>query len=101
MTFLLIAFGSACLVGLAFVPVVMRACVYFGITDRPDSHRKLHQHEVPLGGGIAIYVSTLAVLGALTLFGSEARFDFGNSFGLLIASTLLMVVGVADDALSL
>jgi UDP-GlcNAc:undecaprenyl-phosphate GlcNAc-1-phosphate transferase len=105
MTVLVIVFVSACLASLALVPPVKRACDRYGVTDRPDSHRKLHREEMPLGGGIAIFLSTVAVLAVLALLGNWTRawfaFNATESIGLLLASALLVFVGVVDDAISL
>ena len=47
-------------VGLTFL--VLRLAKKFNITDRPDAERKLHQGEVPLLGGLAIFFAFFMVL---------------------------------------
>ena len=61
MSLIISTFVVACLVSLAVVPLVRIICEKIQLTDRPDGHRKLHQVPVALGGGIAAFISTLAV----------------------------------------
>ena len=49
---------SACLCGLA-----RRYALRFGFLDRPGGH-KGHKAPAPLGGGVAIWLTTMLVLGA-------------------------------------
>jgi UDP-N-acetylmuramyl pentapeptide phosphotransferase/UDP-N-acetylglucosamine-1-phosphate transferase len=63
--------------------------IRWGLVDRP-SHRKLHVGEIPLVGGVGMYVG---LLGAILLNGP----DFAALYGLLAAAGLLVLVGVLDD----
>jgi undecaprenyl-phosphate alpha-N-acetylglucosaminyl 1-phosphatetransferase len=62
------------------------------LVDRPD-HRKLHNLPVPMVGGVAIYLVLLASFLLVTPPAKVAWFMF--------ALTLLVAVGLLDDALSL
>jgi UDP-GlcNAc:undecaprenyl-phosphate GlcNAc-1-phosphate transferase len=105
MSLIVSTFVVACLVSLAVVPLVRRVCDKIQLTDRPDGHRKLHQVPVALGGGIAAFLSTLAVCGPVFLLwnkvGSTPIHDSEDLLGLLIGATIILLVGVADDALGL
>ncbi len=68
-----------------------RIALSWGIVDLPNA-RKIHQTPIPLLGGVAIYCGT--VLAILVFVKSAAR---GQIFGILAASTLLLVVGMLDD----
>jgi len=68
-----------------------RMALNWGIVDLPNP-RKIHRTPIPLLGGVAIYCGTvLAIVGFVE---SPAR---GQIFGILAASTLLLVVGMLDD----
>jgi UDP-GlcNAc:undecaprenyl-phosphate/decaprenyl-phosphate GlcNAc-1-phosphate transferase len=100
-----LAFCAACVVSLALVPVVKRACDRFDLTDRPDNHRKLHRQPVALGGGVVAFLSTLGVSLPLLLLRSEVAPSLhssgGELIGLLLAGMIILLVGIVDDAVGL
>ena len=70
---------------------IRRMALDWGIVDVPNA-RKIHRTPIPLLGGLAIYCGTvLAIIGSVD---SRAR---GQIFGILAASTLLLIVGILDD----
>ncbi len=73
----------------------------WGLVDVPDRGRKIHERAVPVGGGLAVFLATLAaVLGWLTLYGGNIWLTPENHstfLGLLAASSLLVTVGLIDD----
>jgi UDP-GlcNAc:undecaprenyl-phosphate GlcNAc-1-phosphate transferase len=100
-----LAFLCACGISLALGPVVKRFCIHVELTDRPDSRRKLHRSPVALGGGIAVFLSTLGmilVLFTVRMEGATSLHESGSNLpGLLLAATILVGVGVLDDAIGL
>ncbi|MBO2521893.1 MAG: undecaprenyl/decaprenyl-phosphate alpha-N-acetylglucosaminyl 1-phosphate transferase [Clostridia bacterium] len=86
---LLLAFG----VSWGLTPLVRRAAVRWGFVELP-SERRIHQRPLPLGGGVALFaafwVTVLAALG----FEPELA-------GLALASGLVLLVGLVDDAVDL
>jgi UDP-GlcNAc:undecaprenyl-phosphate GlcNAc-1-phosphate transferase len=102
-----LGFGlSAALCGL-----VRRAAPWVGLMDRPGGH-KAHQQPTPLGGGVAIWLTTVALLsaGALglrlgpgALPAPLARHAAGlwsaaPELGLILGlATLIMAMGLIDD----
>ena len=48
---------SAAIIGFLITPLVRAVATRMGLTDRPDSHRKLHGKPIPLGGGVCILFS--------------------------------------------
>ncbi len=70
---------------------IRRIALHWGMVDLP-SPRKIHRTPIPLLGGVAIYCGT--VLSIVGFVESRAR---GQIFGILAASTLLLVVGILDD----
>jgi UDP-GlcNAc:undecaprenyl-phosphate GlcNAc-1-phosphate transferase len=90
---------------LALVPLLRRVCDRFNLTDRPDGHRKLHRHPVALGGGVVAFLSTLVVSVPLLLLRHDVvqslQDSGGDLIGLLLAGTVIVLVGVIDDAVGL
>ncbi|MBA60920.1 MAG: undecaprenyl-phosphate alpha-N-acetylglucosaminyl 1-phosphate transferase [Planctomycetaceae bacterium] len=94
--------------------VVRRYADRWGLIDQPNG-RKVHNTPIPLGGGIGIWFGVIAtfLVGTIlvTINGSVMQFlpeDFkpyvegietqlGNLWILLIAGTVLMIVGLVDD----
>jgi UDP-GlcNAc:undecaprenyl-phosphate GlcNAc-1-phosphate transferase len=105
MSSIALAFCVACALSLAIVPVIKRVSDRFNLTDRPDSHRKLHRHPVALGGGVVAFLSTLGVSLPLLLLRRDVAPTLQSSgddlIGLLLAGTIVMLVGVVDDAVGL
>ena len=82
----LLAFSTA----FTMTPVMMRLGRRWGLVDQPTG-RKIHQTATPRIGGIAVYLGFAgAVLANSALLG-----DMG---AILFAGSLLLVVGVWDDA---
>jgi len=109
------------LTSLLMVSLVRRWAERLGLMDRPGA-RKVHQHPIPLGGGIGIWFAVVFtfliggifvwLLRSNTLANLSPSFNlpeevsvylpgmvyrFGQLLGLLAAGTVLMVLGLADD----
>lgn len=78
--------------GIAFLltPGVIKLAPKWGAVDRPN-FRKVHNRTMPRMGGLAIYLSFV-----LTLLFTQPLNDT-RLIGLLIGSTLIVLVGLADD----
>jgi UDP-GlcNAc:undecaprenyl-phosphate GlcNAc-1-phosphate transferase len=87
----LLAFVLAAAISLYVTPLMRRAAIRFGIVDRPDGRLKTQAAPVPYLGGIAIY---LAFLLALT---AASRFDSTEVLGMLLAGSIVLVLGLIDD----
>ena len=85
--------GFVSTVGL--VPLVRRLARHIGMLDQPAA-RKLHDDPTPLLGGLAIYVATVLVILAFL-----ERQAWEQVWAVLAGGTLLLVVGIVDDAVSL
>lgn len=90
----------ACVTTLTLTPLVVRVSLARGWTGNRDCDRHLHRRPIPrLGGvsvfgGIAVGMSTLLLVSALTPLDLEQ----GRFFrGLLLGSLLLLVLGAVDD----
>jgi UDP-GlcNAc:undecaprenyl-phosphate GlcNAc-1-phosphate transferase len=86
-----VAFVATIILILLLRPVAMQV----GLTDCPDT-RKTHQGEMPLVGGIAIFLAVILAVGLKMLLSGGVLPDrYVLSF--LGGSFLLVVVGVWDD----
>lgn len=64
----LIAISLAALgLSLLLTAAMRRLAPRWGLTDDPDSYRKLHGGPIPLGGGVAVFAATCCVLGIVLL----------------------------------
>ena len=85
--------------GLALIltPFAIRFAKTHKIYDVPDS-RKVHASPIPRFGGVAIYLASV-----FCYYGASFFLDFGESmlaskaFALLVAATLMFLVGLWDD----
>lgn len=76
----------------------------FYIVDKAKaSTRKIHKKPIPLGGGLAIFVSMFVVVLFVVLSGDTFRSDIvpRNLLGLFIGGLILMIGGLVDDKFTL
>ena len=90
----LLTFVLAAALALWLTPRVREAAIRFGIVDRPDGRLKGQKEPVPYLGGIAIYLSFLLALALTVEFSRE-------TLGLLLAGSIVVLVGLVDDLGSL
>ena len=99
---LLLIFSSSCLLSLFANWAAREAARRVGLVDRPDGHRKLQSQAIPLAGGIAIFVATLATIAGLVILNDDWRsivLSHGSeAMGLLAAGSVIIVVGILDDS---
>lgn len=95
----------------ALCALIRRGAERFGFLDRPGGH-KGHKAPVPLGGGVAIWLTTVSIplLGAiaavagrpwmpagLVAYADGVRQQSGELLVILGLATLIMAVGLYDD----
>ncbi|MEB3235021.1 MAG: MraY family glycosyltransferase [Cyanobacteriota bacterium] len=90
LTLALITAGAAFLVAIMAVPLLTRFAPSLGLLDRPGGH-KLHEGEVPVVGGVAIFIA--AAFGALYLGPPMPP----THWAFVAACLMLLGVGVIDD----
>jgi UDP-GlcNAc:undecaprenyl-phosphate GlcNAc-1-phosphate transferase len=90
----LLTFVLAAGLSLWLTPRVRDAAIRFGIVDRPDGRLKGQKEPIPYLGGIAIYLSFLLALALTVQFSRE-------TLGLLLAGSIVVLVGLVDDLGSL
>src|SRR5580700_4624364 len=84
--------------------VVRALAPHVGLTDRPDCRRKRHKKPTALGGGLAVYLSTAAILIWLMLGPNPYR-ELMQSWsrwilGMLAGGGAMVILGLADDRFS-
>jgi len=88
----LVTFVISLILSLYLTSVMRRAALQFGIVDQPDGKLKRHKKPMPYLGGIAIYLAFLLAL-ALS-FTPEFNKEV---LGLLLAGTIVLLLGFIDD----
>jgi len=83
---------------LALTVVVRRAALRWGVVDRPDGQRKLHDGVKPLGGGVAVYLSMiLGLLAAGCVNYGAGRELWELSRVIILAGGCVCFFGCIDD----
>jgi UDP-GlcNAc:undecaprenyl-phosphate GlcNAc-1-phosphate transferase len=78
--------------------VVRVAARRWGIVDRPDGERKLHEGPVPLWGGVAVYLAVVLGLVTATWVGTDASAEQVDLVRTLILTAgTVCVFGAIDD----
>lgn len=75
-------------------PKLREAAIRFGIVDHPDGALKTHREPVAYLGGLAIYLGFLLSLTATLPFDEDV-------LGMLLAGSILVILGLLDDLGSL
>jgi len=83
-------FGVALVIAIVLTPRVREAALRFGIVDRPDGRLKQHGEPVAYLGGLSIYVSFLLAISLTFSFTEQV-------LGLLLAGSLVVLLGLVDD----
>ncbi len=124
MIVVILSFVSAALFALVGIPILAILARKIGLVDHPDDKRKLHADSIPMVGGIAVFLSLVLIVPLAIVAGLhyqpffvslgndllgwlpidfERRVirlhpeDFNQLPGLLIGSTILVIVGILDD----
>ena len=87
-----LTFVFALILSLYLTPLMRRAALQFGIVDQPDGKLKKHKKPMPYLGGIAIYLAFLLALA----FSFTPEFN-KEVLGLLLAGTIVLLLGFIDD----
>ena len=82
----------------AITPLVRAVCLRWGVVDRPDGARKLHDRPVPLWGGVAVYLALIVGLLAARLGSFGVGEDLADlSAAVIAAAGLVCFFGCIDD----
>lgn len=91
--YLVIAMICAFLISATLTPIVRVLAFKFKVTDVPKDNRRMHKKEMPLMGGLAIY---LAFVITTVVFCTRNSADM-RVIGMLLGATLIVVTGIIDD----
>lgn len=95
------AFLISIAVSIGVCAMIRSLAIATGYVDRPkERHGKLHQTPIPYGGGWAIFLSWLLVLGALWMSGAwptNTTVSSSQLLALIISSLIIIVGGMWDD----
>ena len=98
-TYLVVYLGSMLLI-LLTAPIVIRISRRLNIIDAPDI-RKVHRELVPRIGGVAIYLSMMAIIIPVlflpNVIGQRFRVINSHVITLLLAGSFMFLVGLLDD----
>lgn len=101
----LLAFAAAFLASVLLTALVRRVTPRIGLTDSPDSRRKLHGRPIPLGGGLAVFLATGSVLGAALCVPNPWNLrlseDWFQVMIFMLASAAIVILGLVDDRIGL
>ncbi len=87
-----LAFLASLALAALLVPPVKKWAFKIGAVDRPSGEeRKIHQRVMARGGGVAIYLSFVTM--AIIFLPHYSR----QFIGLLVAGTIVLIVGLVDD----
>jgi UDP-GlcNAc:undecaprenyl-phosphate GlcNAc-1-phosphate transferase len=87
---LILGFFLAYFLALVGTPMAREAALRFGVVDRPDGALKNHDQPVAYLGGLAVFTAFLLSIGMTFEFDAEL-------LALLLASTIVTMVGLIDD----
>jgi UDP-GlcNAc:undecaprenyl-phosphate GlcNAc-1-phosphate transferase len=95
----IVAFAAALMASLVLTPLVAALARRRGWLDLPDGTRKLHTLPVPRCGGVAVFVAFGGawVLAATLAPAAAPDGALESALPLLLAATLVMLVGFVDD----
>lgn len=94
-----LAIVGAFLLSLVLVPPIKYLANKFKITDKPNTPRKIHKKNIPLLGGIAIFLSVSITTWVFYFFNLAdfSRFPDQALPAILLAGLIIIVGGFLDD----
>lgn len=101
MFFYLQIFVITMLLALGLTFLVLKIAQKLNITDRPDAERKFHQGNIPLLGGLAIFLSFFIILFIFHDKLLAGNLEIGHWLGFFIGACFLMLGGFLDDKYNL
>ncbi len=91
------AFVVAFIIAFASTPFVKKLAFKIGAVDVPKDNRRMHRKPMALLGGLAIYCGFLISVLCFADFTLPSGAINSGVIGILVGSTIIMVLGVFDD----
>ena len=87
---IIIAVLCSFFISITTTPVIRTLAFKFGVTDVPKDNRRMHRKEMPLMGGLAIFLGfTLTVL----IFCKPTM----QTYAMLLGNLIVVITGIIDD----
>ena len=93
---IVVPFVVAMLLVFAAHPVIIRIARKMQVLDKPDEERKIQDYPVPVMGGVAVIWGIIVGAGITSMF-----FNSFALFPTIVAITVMLYIGLADDILGL
>lgn len=92
-------FVSAFFVSLLLTPLVAIVMRRLGVVDRPKEKRKIHKKNIPLGGGLAIFLSFFILIFWALFQSHDIGLDITahHILGIFFGGLVLFIGGFLDD----
>jgi UDP-GlcNAc:undecaprenyl-phosphate GlcNAc-1-phosphate transferase len=100
MVYLLAVCGIAAVVSYPLTNFVGVMARRWGFVDRPDGHHKIHNYEVALGGGLAVFLAATVTFLVEYVFSDPLQGILSEAYylgGLLLAGAWIVCLGLYDD----
>ncbi len=92
-------FFVSCILSVVLTFIVRKIALRLEIVDVPDGQRHLHAVQTPLLGGVAIYTTFWLAVGYAARFTTllEPHITQRQLWGIFLATTIILIVGVIDE----
>ncbi len=91
------AFILALVLSLILTPLIKRVAIHWGIIDKPDFVRKIHQKPMPLLGGVVVFIAFFASLFINYPHLVSGNLELRHWLGFFIGGLILIIGGTLDD----
>jgi len=102
--FYFLIFLLALVLAAIFTLIVKKIALRFNIVDSPDSKeggRKIHDHPIPLLGGIAIFLAYFLVIFLFPGKFLSGNLHYSHLIGFFVGALIIMIGGALDDKYNL
>lgn len=97
----LLAFILSFIFSAVLIFPIKKLALYFNILDKPDFNRKIHQKEIPLMGGLAIFIAFFTVIFIFKDQILNGSLETSHWLGFFMGSFFLLLGGILDDKYNL